>query len=339
MKHKRQHIVPSCYLSAWLEPVAPTGQQRALWKFAKDGSGGHRRSPQKTFVQSDRYTVFLKDGGRDLKVEHSLDKIENDFSGVFRRLHRNEKLTLLDKAKLAIFTAAMLGRTTQRADHWKDSWKDIRKIVSQFEGDGGTRKASGSLTEGMPLPPGAARISSSEIDDFLVNAHPEHLINTIEVAGPILFSMDLSIYSTDDKYGFLTSDDPCIMHNPTAYRYHPMRRSPGLGQRDVEILLPISPRLLIAFTHTRTYPYITPMPKKAVDEFNRMMVWQSASEFVSWTGQLCEEWFEKPGPAPPDAWENRSRDTWTPQSESGPDFLEHFDFQESPALIPDEDQG
>jgi hypothetical protein len=142
MKHKRQHIVPNCYLSAWLEPVTPPGQQRALWKFAKDGTGRHRRSPQKTFVESDRYTVLLKNGERDLRVEHRLDQIENDFAGVLRRLERREKLTIRDRAKLAVFTAAMLGRTKRPSDHWKDAWQDVRGIVSQFQGVGLASQAS-----------------------------------------------------------------------------------------------------------------------------------------------------------------------------------------------------
>jgi hypothetical protein len=308
MKHKRQHVVPNCYLSAWLEPVAPAGQQRALWKFAKDGTGKQRRSPKKTFVESDRYTVQLKNGGRDLRVEHTLDQIENDFSDVLRRLQRREQLTVRDRAKLAIFTAAMLGRTKRRADHWKDTWQDLRRTVSQFEGDGSGNQASGSNPPDAPLPPGAVRVSVEEIDEFLVNSHPEYLTNTIEISAPILFAMDLSIYSTDDELGFLTSDEPCILHNPTAHRYHPMMRSAGLLQRDVQVLLPLSPKLLIAFTHKRTHPFITPIAKDLLDGFNRMMVWHADQEIVSWRGEVREEWFVVSKASLPDAWENRPQD-------------------------------
>jgi hypothetical protein len=75
----------------------------------RDGTGKHRKSPKKTFVESDRYTVLLKNGERDLRVEHTLDQIENHFSGVLRRVQRREKLTMRDKAKLAIFTAVSIG--------------------------------------------------------------------------------------------------------------------------------------------------------------------------------------------------------------------------------------
>jgi hypothetical protein len=322
MKHKRQHIVPNCYLSTWLEPVTPTGQERALWKFAKDGTGKHRKSPKKTFVESNRYTVLLKNGERDLRIEHTLDQIENGFSGVLRRLQRREKLTILDKAKLAIFTAAMLGRTRRRADHWKDTWKDLRRVMSAFEGNGEGSKASGTLPPNEPLPPGAVRISAEEIDEFLVNSHPEYLANTIEISGPMLFTMDLSFYSTDDELGFLTSDEPCIMHNSTAYRYDPMMRGPGLLQRDIQVLLPLSPRLLIVFSHTPTYPFITPLNRDRVDEINRMIVWSAKDEIVSWRGELREEWFTPGGPPPEDAWK-----------ESVSDGGDIFEPLEGPAML------
>jgi hypothetical protein len=120
--------------------------------------------------------------------------------------------------------------------------------------------------------------------------------------------MDLAVYSNDDQLGFLTSDEPCIMHNPTAYRYHPMMRSPGLLQRDVQVLLPLSPKLLIAFSHTRTYPFITPLSKEHVDAVNRMIVWSANKEIVSWRGELRKEWFAHFEPLPADAWREKPSD-------------------------------
>jgi hypothetical protein len=331
MKHKRQHIVPNCYLSAWVDPVTPAGQQRALWRFAKDGTGKHRRSPKKTFVESDRYTVLMKNGERDLRVEHTLDKIENDFSAVLRRLQRREQLTVRDKAKLAIFTAAMLGRTKRRADHWKDIWRDLRCTVSQFEGDGGGDQASGSLPQDAPLPPGAVRVSVKEIDEFLVNSHPEYLTNTIEISAPMLFAMDLSIFSTDDEVGFLTSDEPCILDNPTAYRYHPMMRGVGLLQRDAQVMLPLSPRLLMAFTHKRTYPFITPVTADVLDQFNQMTVWHAKEEIVSRRSEIRQEWFTVPRASLPDAWENRPKDDTE-------NMLNQFETLQGPEMLGDEEQ-
>jgi hypothetical protein len=270
----------------------------------------------------------LKNGERDLRVEHNLNQIENDFSGVLRRLQRREQLSDRDRAKLAIFTAAMLGRTKRRADHWKGTWQDLRRTVSQFKGDESGNQALGSNSTDAPLPPGALRVSAEMIDEFLVNSHPEYLTNTIEISAPVLFAMDLSIYSTDDELGFLTSDEPCILHNPTAHRYHPMMRSAGLLQRDAQVLLPLSPKLLIAFTHKRTYPFITPIAKDALDEFNRMMVLHADKEIVSWRGKVREEWFVVSKTSLPDAWENRPQD-------NAEEIVNQFEPLESPEMLDD----
>jgi hypothetical protein len=106
----------------------------------------------------------------------------------------------------------------------------------------------------------------------------------------MLFAMDLSIFSTDDELGFLTSDEPCMLDNPTAYRYHPMMRGVGLLQRDAQVMLPLSPRLLMAFTHKRTYPFITPVTADVLDQFNRMTVWHAKEEIASWRSEIRQEW-------------------------------------------------
>jgi hypothetical protein len=214
----------------------------------------------------------------------------------------------LDKAKIAIFTAAMLGRTRKKADHWKNTWGQLRGMVASYEGGGADSKASGTVDLNETLSPGAVRVSTEEVDEFLVNSHPEYLIETIEISAPILFAMHLSLYSADDELGFLTSDEPCIMHNPTAYRYHPIMRSPGLLQRDAQVFLPLSPRLLIAFSHTPTYPRITPLKREHVDVINRMIVWSATEEIISWTGALRDAWFAPAGPLPVDAWKEAASD-------------------------------
>ncbi len=322
MENKRQHIVPNCYLSAWLEPNPPVSQQPALWRFAKDGSGKFRRSPKKTFVARDRYTVLLKNGERDLRVEHHLDQIENAYAGVLRRLQRKEKLMIWDKAKLAVFTAAMLGRTQRRADGWKNTWETLREHVAAFEGDGVEAKASGSLPLEEPLRPGAMRVSKQVLDDLLVNSHPEFLVNMIETAAPMLFAMDMSLYSTDDELGFLTSDEPRIMENTTAHRYHPMMRSAGLLQRHVQVFLPLSPRLLLLFSHRPTYPYVTPLKRADVDSINRTIIHYAIDEIVSWRGELRDEWFAASTPTPEDTYQEK------PAAEG-----DEFEVLEQPELI------
>lgn len=175
------------------------------------------------------------------------------------------------------------------------------------------------------------RVSTEEIDEFLVNSHPEYLTSTIEISSPMLFAMDLSILSTDDELGFLTSDEPCILHNPTAHRYHRMMRGVGLLQRDAQVMLPLSPKLLIAFTHKRTYPFITPVTKDVLDQFNRMTVWHANEEIVSWRGEIRQEWFVVPEAGLPDTWENR------PQEDTE-HILNQLETIKGPEMLDDEEE-
>jgi hypothetical protein len=299
---KRQHIIPRCYLSAWLEPVAPPGQTRAIWRISKDGQTKRRKSPEKSFVETDRYTVKLKAGGRDLHVEHTLGQIESNFAGVLGRMTRREHLSPLDKAKICTFTAAMIGRTCRRADAWKGLWINVKRQVENLEAKRGAHKTGSREPPFSRSRAGGWVVTSEELDDMLLNSHPDFLVTTIEVAAPILFSMQLSLFTTEDPVGFVTSDDPCVVHSPKSYRYPPMMRSPGLAQPDVEITLPLSPRLLIAFTHGAALPRYTKLDTKMVDAINRLTVGHAREEFVSLGGICREAWFIQET-LPPDAWE------------------------------------
>jgi Protein of unknown function (DUF4238) len=113
--HKKQHTIPRSYLAAWIEPVTPSGQTSAIYLISKDTKTIKRKSPEKSFSQTDRYTVHLKDGSRDLTVENALGDLESNFQDVLRVVRRRENLAPLQKAKLSAFTAAMMGRSKQQA--------------------------------------------------------------------------------------------------------------------------------------------------------------------------------------------------------------------------------
>src|SRR5882762_10371422 len=74
-KHKKQHVIPNCYLKAWCDPLTPTGQIPYIWRISKDGSQSRKRAPEKSFTANDRYTITLPNGERNLVVEHTLAEI------------------------------------------------------------------------------------------------------------------------------------------------------------------------------------------------------------------------------------------------------------------------
>jgi hypothetical protein len=250
--HKKQHTIPRSYLASWLEPVTPPGQTSAIHLVSKGDQTVRRKSPVKTFTETDRYTIHLKDGTRDLRVENALSQVESDFQGVLRALRQKLKLLPLHRRKLAVFTAAMLGRSKRQRDWMLGQWKQVQDIVDQVERahDAGTA-------------------SSEEMADFLANHHARLVVETIQTVTPILLIMNLKIFTSDDPNGFISSDTPAVMCNPFAYKYPPKYRAPGFAQRNIEVTLPLSPHHFAMYSHgLPTFSY-SALDKNMVDELNR----------------------------------------------------------------------
>ena len=117
-KQKKQHIIPNCYLTAWCDPNIPSGQSAFIWRVPKDGGESFRRSPEKSFTSTDRYTIQLPNGECDLTLEDTLADLESKFVRIRDRIKRRDKLTDTDRANLCLFTAAMHGRTYDAGEHW-----------------------------------------------------------------------------------------------------------------------------------------------------------------------------------------------------------------------------
>jgi hypothetical protein len=209
--HGKQHTIPRSYLASWIDPVTPTGQTGAIWRISKDRSEKWRRSPEKTFRETDRYTIRVKDGTRDLSVESTLGQTETDFQPILMNIRRRQSLTALQRAKLAIFTAAMMGRSKKQGNHWLAQWIEQVGKVKRMEGK------LGSAGE-RPL--------SEQLEQGLENSHANTVMNIIRAAAPVLSSMTLTILTTSDTDGFITSDAPAVMYNPTAHRLHSSSNSP-----------------------------------------------------------------------------------------------------------------
>jgi hypothetical protein len=282
--HKKQHTIPRSYLAAWVEPVTPPGQTSAIYLISKEDKSVRRKSPEKSFTQTDRYTVRLKDGSRDLTVEHALGSIENDFQAVLRAIRQGQRLNPLQKAKVCTFTAAMMSRSKQQGD-WilKQRLEHLEQIKD------------------MEKTHGVDPIASLEMEEALQNHHAQLVVNGIEVIAPVLYQMTLTIFTTTNRTGFITSDAPAVMYNPKAHTFPPMYRSAGLLQKDVEVTLPLSPQHMVLFSHRPSSQLYIPIGVNDVDEANRTTYFFCESEFVSRTGEVRDAWVtEREKPA--DAW-------------------------------------
>jgi Protein of unknown function (DUF4238) len=285
MDRKLQHVIPNCYLKAWCDPRTPKGHSPYIWRISKDGKRKQKRSPEKSFRANDRYTITLADGSRDLALEDSLSSIEDDFAKVLTRVCRRETLEERDRACLCFFAAVMTSRTLAFGEHWREFFQTLNRQVSKQE----------KKHQSEP--------SSSLETARLVALAPQFAVaSSISAAAPLLFRMCMTVLYTEDEIGFITSDNPCIFYNPSAYKMPPGLRNPALSQTDIEITLPLTPQHLLLISH-RPFPHYQRAAPEALDIVNSRTRWACTAEFVSWKGETKPCWF-KSGSLPEDAWEN-----------------------------------
>jgi hypothetical protein len=284
VEKKKQHIIPSCYLKAWCDPGTPHGQHPFVWRIKKDGSERKRKSPEKSFTATDKYTMKFPDGERNLIIEDTLAGVEDAFVRVLKRIERRENLDASDRARLCLFTAAMHTRTIAMGERMRDFLTTGHNQVVALENK---RNA----------PPG----TSLKTAKLAENAHPLYIAASLRVGTPLLFKMAMTILASDDEFGFITSDIPCVWFSPSLHTLPPSMRNLGLNLIDIEVTLPLSPRYLILFSHHR-HPVYVDVGQRSTDELNRRARLNCAEEFVSWKGETRSIWFDT-GKEPEDAWE------------------------------------
>lgn len=284
MEKKRQHLIPNCYLKAWCDPVTPPGHTLSIWRISMDGATKKRKSPDKSFTSTDRYTVTLPSGERSLVREDTLSALEGKFVPVLSRIRRRESLNVMDRAHLCMFTAAMHSRTMVQGEHWR---KQIAKLHEQIE----------ALERARGAPPETSLATGRMVS----TAHLDIVLMGITQMSPLLFQMRMSILVTDDDTGFITSDVPCLLFNPKLHTLPPSYRSPGLAQCDIEVRLPLTPQHMLVISHQELEPYIS-VNSKMVQELNRTTRFSCHAEFISWKGIVDPFWFSE-REMPDDAWE------------------------------------
>jgi hypothetical protein len=232
MKHKKQHYVPSSYLSAWCDSNTSNGQEPYVWLISRDGTAAQRKAPVKIFHENDLYTMTTQSGDRDLSIEHSLSHLESDFARLRRdKLSKQLPITEEEKLVLCMFMAAMYGRTKVYGDHAKRQWG---KVVAM-----GQRMADWAKTATREELKGATRVwnelsgngPSATFDDVkkeLTQPYPTILTTLVTRVAPSLMKWPMLIIETSSTLGFITSDNPCVWFDPELYKPNPPFGAGGL---------------------------------------------------------------------------------------------------------------
>jgi hypothetical protein len=170
-------------------------------------------------------------------------------------------------------------------EHWTRQFQDLHDVVT-----------------GLEQAHGAPPTTSIQTGKMVEYAHQQIITSALEIETPLLFQMQMAVFVTDRELGFITSDSPCVWFNPKLHTYPPFYRSPGLGQQDIEVTLPLSPQHLLFISHRQSATFYLDIEERYVDEANRSTRFHCDEEFVSWKGETRPYWFER-GQEPEDMWE------------------------------------
>jgi hypothetical protein len=298
--HKKQHYVPRTYLAAWVDPEKPEKMDDYVWRFTPNGDPAGRKAPENLFTETDFYTIPMPDGSRNLDFEHGLSGLETAFATIRSKLDR---LHIFDDpveiSQLLAFIVAMSGRTRSHRDFQRSQWKPLLEMIESNE-----RQFGG----GRPAPPihfntdaRSVSVSSGEVRDFVERPIQTLMPIYMETMLPILFSMDLAIVVTNTKPGFVTSDDPVVVYDPTVYRRPPFYRDAALVGKDTEVTLPVSPRQLILLNWKGVSGYCE-APSRVIDDLNHRTVAHADQYVIVNANAKRDEWFNE-RELPDDAWE------------------------------------
>lgn len=306
MEHKKQHFIPQCYLTSWIDPDTPAGQEPFVWQFPKDGGAAQKKAPKNIFHETDMYTIKTPDGSRNLVLEKGLSQLES----LFVKL-RNEKLSanvLLesdDRLLLCAFVAAMSARTKAQRDHWAKQWGEIldrgNKIIEWAKTASEENKRAAIALAG-PEPKGRT-FTLNDIKRLAESPIQNMLIPMISVMTPSFFDLDLGVLYCNSNPGFITSDNPVVWFDPDWHTRPPFWQSAGLAWPKTEITLPLSPNRLMVLSRQGIKGYIN-INEEVVDELNRRTRFRAHEYFIVSANLQKAVWFD-PGVEPEDSYRKK----------------------------------
>lgn len=237
MHHAKQHIIPQCYLKAWLDPNTPENYNPYVWCFPKTGEAGFNKAPSNLFTENDFYTIKTPDGERHLELEHGLSTLESDFASTLKDVVSQEvELSIDEKLVIASFASAMNSRTRPHANSISSPFQEMLDMANIAQQKLDNRDPNDTDYARTIVDEDAPTISIEDVQHIADNPINATIQAKLQSDLRFFLNMHFTILQTDSNPGFITSDDPCIITDQEErnIRFH-------LESPTVEVLLPLSP--------------------------------------------------------------------------------------------------
>ncbi len=272
---KNQHIISQCYLKQFVDPNVPIGYEPYVWIFEKGSKKGKKKAPINILSETDFYTLKTQNGEKNYIIEKTLSRIESDYASIFQaKIKKKLPLNNYEHIILCAFVAAMFLRTQAQKENTEAFYDQIITKIEAME------KAHG-------VPPKASLKWKQKKE----NAHKISLAQMAPEITKILIKMNLAFLCTNKKGSFITSDTPCHLFNPRLQwqRFY----GPGFGQKHVEVIMPLSPEILVCFSWVNNLRGYLEINTDQVHDLNRSVFGHSHQYFIANSPKTKRRWFKR----------------------------------------------
>lgn len=266
-----QHIIPKCHLKNFVDHSLPKNKGKRVWVFDKKDKTGKDQHIRSTLTSEHFYTI----GNDDFSVETSLQQIEDRYAKIFdAKISKKLPLDMEEHLYFCAFVASMLQRTVPQRENIEHMFDQIIERLSAFETETGK----------------TSKVKQEWIEKKK-DAHSFSIIEMVPEMTKILMEMNIAFMCSQSKTCFITSDAPAFLFN-SKLQFYPMY-SPGLGQKDVELRMPLSPEISVCFSWINNVRGYLGLDSNQVDDWNRMTYGHSHTHFISNSRKTKKVWFNR----------------------------------------------
>jgi hypothetical protein len=271
-KPKKQHYIPKFYLVGFVDPKTSAGEEPYVWIFKKGEKKGKKKAPSNIFTKTDLYTIKLKSGEKDYSIEEALSSLEGRYAGIFRnKISKHLALNDEEHLYLCAFVSAMLQRTLRHKENLERFYNELI-----------------ARSEAMEQANGGSSQMSDELKEYKQNVHKLGLVQLFPNITELLSKMSIAFLVAEGQARFITSDDPCNLFNPDLQWQRAY--GAGLGQKNVQVTLPLSPKILLCLSWSNLKGYIS-IGNLQVQDLNRMILNHCHEHFISQSPKTKWIWF------------------------------------------------
>ena len=222
-----------------------------------------------------------------------------------RRIRREklDRLVLPDsveRSTLIKFVAALHARSESQLRHLQSEMSRILRFAENIKEQAARASAEQRKAMAMLAPPKSTPSKSLDELSGLVAEPQRKLMEHVAAETVLMSAMNLGFFGAPAGHEFITSDVPVTWFDPDLYKRAPFYQVLGLGYRNVEVTLPVSPKLILHISH---HPQLSGRwmlaSEPMVEEFNRRTRWECYRDFVTIHNRKNPYWFIdlKPPPA------------------------------------------